>query len=163
MTNQNDIADDFNTFMNAIFDKDIDYLRKNIEFVQDINAIHERTNSTPLIMAIEAEDYEIINLLLQNGADINAQTHQGWTPLHVAIAEASDDYQRAMAENNYSEEITPPTEMIEYLLKLHPNLELKRFDGKTPAEMIPGWKKLHDLIEKEKQWQRENNSDKNAY
>lgn len=39
---------------------------------------------TPLHMAAAEDRMDIAELLLQNGADVNAKTPEGWTPLHVS-------------------------------------------------------------------------------
>jgi ankyrin repeat protein len=36
-------------------------------------------------IAKNTHNLEIIKLLLENGADINAATEAGWTPLHIAV------------------------------------------------------------------------------
>ena len=43
------------------------------------------TNTTPLCCAVFRENLEITNMLLENGADINKPTQEGWTPLHLAV------------------------------------------------------------------------------
>lgn len=55
------------------------------------------TTMTPLIMAIEGDQPQILELLLQNGANPNLQSDSdGFTPLHWAVEYALD----GMIQNN---------------------------------------------------------------
>ena len=43
------------------------------------------TNMTPLMLAIEMEQYAAAAALLDGGADVNQPTATGWTALHHAV------------------------------------------------------------------------------
>lgn len=64
---------------------------------------------TPLM---QARHSETIELLLQHGADINAQDHDGYTALHFAVADINMD-------------------TLTCLLRHHPNVNLKDRHGRT--------------------------------
>lgn len=50
------------------------------------NLVHcsDEEGKTPLHIATINGHYEIVEYLIQNGADCNAQDKYGWTPLHNA-------------------------------------------------------------------------------
>lgn len=53
------------------------------------------SGSTPLIRAAASEN-EVLPLLLERGADVDAATKNGWTALMVAAQVGNDDYVRAL-------------------------------------------------------------------
>lgn len=79
----------------------------------------ETTNhnsNTALIFAVAYNSYETINILLQNGAFIDHQNKDGFTPL-MHIISSNDLYLQ--------------TQCTDLLLKQKPNLELRDYDGRT--------------------------------
>ncbi len=50
----------------------------------DVNMKDLESVNTPLLIAVEEEDAEITELLLQLGADVNCRNPNGCTPLHLA-------------------------------------------------------------------------------
>jgi len=141
-------------FMKAIYNGDIEFVRTYIDQIQDINAFE--SDDSPLILAVDNNEFEIVDLLIEKGADINAQTKAGWSALHIAIDSAKDSFEQ-------NENTEPDTKMIEHLLKYHPNVELKNNFGKTPLDMVKGWTvtnwvKIRELIETESAWQASQNT-----
>ncbi|EPZ33217.1 ankyrin [Rozella allomycis CSF55] len=55
---------------------------------------------TPLILAIEFQDFNIFNLLLKNGADVNGKDLQGSSVAHVAVEENDAQFILALLEGN---------------------------------------------------------------
>ena len=53
---------------------------------RNINPLNNPSLPTPLYLAAKKGYDEVIKLLLQNGANVNAMGNQGWTALHVASA-----------------------------------------------------------------------------
>ena len=112
---------------------------------------------TPLIQAVDYEDYEILELLFAHGADINvASPHNGATPLHWAVSWVEDSYQIDLQDNNYADSVCPDYTMIKYLLKRHPNLDIKDNVGQRVEDVFPNWQELRDLFDEERKWQTEN-------
>ena len=62
----------------------------------DVNAKDERT---PLHFAAENNSKEIGELLINNGAEVNAKDYEGWTPLHLAAAHNSKDIGEILISN----------------------------------------------------------------
>jgi ankyrin repeat protein len=72
---------------------------------------------TPLHVATTFAKFEIAELLLANGADVNAQESFGLTPLHRAA-------------------IWPRKDLIELLLKNGANVDMKDEFGHTPLDIV---------------------------
>jgi len=71
---------------------------------------------TPLHSAAAAHSTEIVRMLVESGAPVNAKQHGGWTALHAA-ADNGDE------------------EMIKILLQHDADLLAQNDDGKTPADI----------------------------
>ena len=57
---------------------------------------------TPLHIATGKNSLEMVSLLLDHGADIEAKDNDGWTPLRIAAVEHSLDMARLLIENDAS-------------------------------------------------------------
>jgi ankyrin repeat protein len=64
----------------------------------NVNCITHHHQHTPLHLALLAKQHAIINLLIYRGADINAATNHGYTPLHIAAG--NDDLESISILNN---------------------------------------------------------------
>ena len=64
----------------------------------DINA-KNKDGSTPLHVAAEKKNKDIVELLILRHADINAKNNNGWTPLHVATIEYQWDIANLLRKN----------------------------------------------------------------
>jgi ankyrin repeat protein len=85
---------------------------------------------TPLYGAIYYSHYDIAKILIDNGADVNIQKHEGMTPLHVAI------------EFSYQ---VDPMYIIEHLLTHGARLDIEDESGATPVDTaIARNRQLHD-------------------
>jgi hypothetical protein len=69
----------------AVWAGDVDGARAALLLGADVNC-YEQSGNTPLHLAIEQEFVEIVELLLEFGANVNQKTRSGWwTPLvHAA-------------------------------------------------------------------------------
>lgn len=55
------------------------YLKENSEYINDIN----EDGYTPLTYSIEKIDYDLVKLLIDNGADVNEKDENGMSPLYM--------------------------------------------------------------------------------
>ncbi len=83
----------------------------------DVNAVAENPMAvTPIHSTAAGRHLDIVKLLLDNGACVNAQQHGGWTALHAAAMNGDDA-------------------MVNALLKAGADAGCKSGDGKTAADM----------------------------
>jgi len=69
----------------AVLARDIDALKKSIlEHPENINKKNSDI-STPLDLAISTANFQAIDLLIENGADLNAHNREGLAPMHQLI------------------------------------------------------------------------------
>jgi ankyrin repeat protein len=64
----------------AIINNDLEYIKKNIRSVNT----KLRYNSTPLHLAVGCNNKDVVLLLIQAGANVNARDAEQQTPLHIA-------------------------------------------------------------------------------
>jgi len=57
---------------------------------EDINVRSEKTNSTPLLCAVQEGRYNTVKFLLANGANIYAHDKSGYTCLHIAFVQIAN-------------------------------------------------------------------------
>jgi ankyrin repeat protein len=62
----------------------IEVARLLIEHGADVDQVDPTTNATPLILAASTNQSDMVELLLESGADINFQSSDGTTALHAA-------------------------------------------------------------------------------
>jgi len=85
---------------------------------------------TPLLLAVEHSNIDMVNLLLCNGADINFQTFGdffGWSALHHAVSL----YGESLTEGQFDESIS---DLIVLLLEKGANADLKDKLEKSPRD-----------------------------
>jgi uncharacterized protein len=88
-------ADGFPPLGLAIFFGNRDLARHLVEAGADVNAAAENPQRVaPIHAAAAVQDHEILQLLLDQGADPNARQQQNFTPLHTAASRGD----KAMAE-----------------------------------------------------------------
>lgn len=94
------------------------------DYVHTILTATDFVGYTPLHEACMVGNVEIIDALLQKGANIEATTKGGWTPLHCAI------------DTN--------CESVSVLLKHGANINAKNLNGSTPLHFCT-WKGKQDM------------------
>lgn len=86
----------------------------------DLEAKNEQGKS-PLYLAVEKENIELIQLLLTAGADINTQEKFGYTPLAIAAMRGKLDLVELLIKNGAKTDITlPHNNTLESLAGKHP-------------------------------------------
>lgn len=117
----------------SIVEEDISSIKGIINQGANLNMV-DTYGRLPILQAIEIENLEIIQLLLQNGADINQRGYEGCTALHIAIGVSMSD---TSSPYGIGEE---PLEIIKYLLEAGAKVNTKNDKGETPLEWA---KKFH--------------------
>eukprot|EP01084_Bolivina_argentea_P105496 188919_1 len=90
----------------------------------NVNARNEDGN-TPLILCVINENIERIKLLIDLGADINAQNNEGDTVLHIVCREKEKE--------NYSPYYTHMLDVL--LFEFNADMSIKNNDGQTPLDI----------------------------
>ena len=74
----------YEKMMFAIMSGDTKLIRKSIKKDKSIVTIRDKAQRTLLMEAAIFKKEDIARLLIENGADVNAQEIKGWSPLHFA-------------------------------------------------------------------------------
>jgi ankyrin repeat protein len=122
-----------------------------VEFGRDINARGTRSDETPLHFAAGYNsDPEAITVLLKAGADTNARTKYGSTPLHYAasnvnpevlavllktVADVNVQDERGDTPLHYNVYDNPSPDVIAILLKAGADVNVQNKDGKMPIDV----------------------------
>ncbi|XP_078594977.1 uncharacterized protein LOC144872558 isoform X2 [Branchiostoma floridae x Branchiostoma japonicum] len=104
---------DLDTFFTAVQEGDVQTVRRGLEAGVDVNAKRDDwlgEYQTSLHVASQYGQTEVAELLIKNGANLEARGRLDWTPLHVASV----------------------TEVAELLIKNGANLEARGWDQSTP-------------------------------
>ncbi len=80
----------FHQLMDAIGDQNVDKVASLAKAGKNLNCKDE-FERTPLLLACDQDNLEIVEVLISYGADVNQQARCGFTPLHMAIDKAMDD------------------------------------------------------------------------
>jgi len=126
---ENGATPDHNSVRSAIWDQDL----KMVELLQSFGAnidpvIH---NETPLLQIVKSKRLQLLKWLIDHGANINFQDHEGYSPLHYAVAK---DCNRAQ---------------IQELLRYGAKPALKAKNGDSPISLARKLRKarLVELLE----------------
>ncbi len=77
---------DYGADIECIYYRDSkDYERHTYHQETDMYLTTDRCGFTPLHYAVRSGDLEVVKLLVENGADVNAVDYCGYTPIHIAI------------------------------------------------------------------------------
>jgi len=74
----------FEAFEKIVFDNDLELFKSRVKELDDIN-IQNKYGWTLLHITIRRDRTQMVNFLLENGADINKVDGVGWTPLMESI------------------------------------------------------------------------------
>lgn len=100
-------------FISAIRNGNLKKVKKILKNISDVNFPAEIDDSPPLIIAVRYHQFDIVKLLLANGALINAKNNKGDTALFIAI-------------------ICNNIDMVKLLIESKANLNEKNNLGQTP-------------------------------
>ncbi|MFT3935086.1 MAG: ankyrin repeat domain-containing protein [Chitinophagaceae bacterium] len=82
--------------------------------------------------AIEADDTELLQLVIDNGADVNSDVGNGWTPLHLAFDYAID----GMIQNNKEQPYPEIMKTIKILLDNGASMDKIDSTGQKPLSSL---------------------------
>jgi ankyrin repeat protein len=97
----------------AAFDGDVNTVRSLLASDKSLVFDKDNYNTTPLHWAAQKNHKEIAELLLANGADVNALNLYGDTPLHFAASAGSYDVAKVLLDHDAEVNIVdkpPPSE-----------------------------------------------------
>jgi ankyrin repeat protein len=61
-------------------------VKQLLEHKADVKTKRTTDHVTALHIALHEQNWDIADILLESGADINAENDEGVTPLHIAVA-----------------------------------------------------------------------------
>ena len=134
--------------VNACYNGDMEYIKEYFSSGKNLNIAHK--GNSPLLVAIEQHQVEVIKFLVENGADVNFSSDKAVTALHIAVDSANF---QTFDKNAFKE---PPTEVIELLIQNGADINVKNKYGLTPIELAKGLatksggapQKIIDLLKK---------------
>lgn len=114
--------------LHAVADEDIETVKQLVQEGADVNYFTPSGDS-PLLVAIDAMNVELIQFLLDQGADPNPDPQKGYTlPLNIAVDIAVQAFL-----NEETEAIS--NETVELLVRYGADYTKKDKDGKNAADM----------------------------
>jgi len=83
------VEKELSTFCKAIMKGDVDTVKRLIDLGEDVNA--KSLGMTPAIFAARYNKAEILEVLIDNGADLTLKCNKGWTiEKHAKLSNAKD-------------------------------------------------------------------------
>jgi ankyrin repeat protein len=124
-------ADPAFRMIRAVRAGDMEELKSMLAKGYDVDLRNKLTGVTSLHMAATVNNVDMIEVLLEAGAEIDAKTKEGLTPLHLATG-------------------TNRVEAVKLLLEKGANIEAKDNRGNTPLHMtvLQGWDLTEYLLDK---------------
>jgi ankyrin repeat protein len=112
----------------------------------DLNAVTDK-GWTPLMWACDRECFEMVRLLVENGADPNQRIQDGWGPLHLAVSTSIDSDCKHKLGRRVDD---APLDIVVYLLWKGADPFARTGEGQTAADIAREVRsdKLSDLLEK---------------
>ncbi len=91
------VKKELSTFCKAIMQGDIDTVKRLIDLGEDVNA--KSLGMTPAIFAARYNKAEILEVLIDNGADLNLKCNKGWTIEKYAKLSNAKDVLKVLKNN----------------------------------------------------------------
>ena len=104
-------------FWTMVVDGNLESVKKRIEDGQDLGKMHPQFGSTPLSLATLYGRAEVVDLLIESGADVNARNRDMNTALHAAA-------------------FLGHLEIFNILIESGADPQAKNFEGKTPLDSL---------------------------
>lgn len=133
----------YTPFHIAVEEGHIECVRAMIEMRQDVNQPRQDVGGTPLSVAVIYGRKRIAELLIENGADVNAGNHDGWTPLHLApdaetvrmLIEAGGDVHARTKSGFAPLHKANDAAMARLLIEAGADVRARSEDGRTPLHV----------------------------
>ena len=131
-------------FLQAIFEGDLEEVEQYFKLGYDPDA-KDSSNRTALQLAVESDNVEVVEALLNRGASVNGVGFNDYTALHIAVQNSIDDVVQSDA--------LPGEESIEILLCLleaAADIYLEDGDGNSSISIAEQYKskKIIALLQK---------------
>lgn len=137
-------------FSDAVVFGDFDIVKAMIEENPEIVNAQDKYGFTALHNAMPEEEFEIIEYLIEKGADVEIQNEDGVTPLHLAaftktalilLEHGADINQKDNRGNTplHAAVIAGEEhrEMIKFLIDNGADASIINHEGKTPLDIVP--------------------------
>ena len=90
----------FKIILNQDFEELTAYFNETNILLKDvINSRDKKSGYTPLMSALTGKEKRIVELLIENGANVNVEDKQGRSPLHLACTFNNLDYCKILIAN----------------------------------------------------------------
>ena len=130
------------------YDGNIEAVKQHLAAGTDVNAKDGETGLTPLEVATDRGDKEVVELLIAAGADVNAKGFLGDTPLHDAAIDGHKEVAELLIANGayvnaksrydgtplHNAAIDGHTEIVELLIAKGADVNAKAETGWTPLD-----------------------------
>lgn len=117
-----------NELLTAAWEGDAQRVKELVALGADLESL-DKLGNTPLHLAIENLNVEVVRVLIEAGADVNKKTADGsWTPLAHACDAVSD----AASQLNK----TPDNELLRLLVAHGADVDSPTWQGLTPLELL---------------------------
>jgi ankyrin repeat protein len=94
----------FEMFEKIVYDNDLELFKSEVQKLDDIN-IQNKYGWTLLHVSIRRNRADMVNFLLDSGADINKVDGVGWTPLMEAIMDDMPDLCKVLVDKGADKSI----------------------------------------------------------
>lgn len=106
-------------------------IRYFVENGGNLSIKDEKSGWTLLHFCAECQQPEVMNYLIDSGANVNIQDSQGWAPLHLSIDSEIDGAIQSETEIHFV--------LTKMLINRGANLDLKTNEGETPRDIAKAY------------------------
>ena len=138
---------DYDLRMAAFYGR-LEQAKQALDNGANVDSKNELSGETPLHRAARGKYYEIVKLLISNGADVNAMSPNGSTPIHYAVNSASKELGQLANEigEQSTNKNTSGKQIVELLIAGGADLRIKNNNGMTALDLADG--QIEDLLRK---------------
>jgi len=133
-------------FHDATGGGDVATMKKMLDMHPGLLDARDEGRATPLITAAYAQKADVVKMLLERGADVNAQKKDGWSALHFAAWRGEEDIAKMLLDHGAKVDVKKPDggtplhaavadghlEVAKLLVAAGADVNAKKKDGWTP-------------------------------